>query len=84
MIKQDLKNAWISLSKKYPDALGIFVVQCIDMSSSLYGNNWIIPYGPNNTFKDIPLPDQVILTHGSPSSASKLIGSVSKEYINNV
>ena len=34
--------------------IGFMLLECVDMSSSRLGDLTILPYGPNNTFKEPP------------------------------
>jgi hypothetical protein len=47
---------------------GFMLLQCVDLSSSRLGSRVILPYGPNNTFKEPP--DHPISPRGLASDMS--------------
>lgn len=49
---------------------GFMLLRCVDMSSSRLGSRVILPYGPNNTFKEPP--DHCISPRGLASDMSEV------------
>jgi len=49
---------------------GFMLLRCVDMSSPFFGQRTILPYGPNNTYKDVP--DHHISPRGLASDMSEV------------
>lgn len=53
---------------------GWMLLECQMMDSSLLGGLTILPYGPKNTWRTLPCPDQPISPRGLASDMSICIG----------
>jgi hypothetical protein len=52
--------------------IGFMLLQCVMMDSSYFGSHTIMPFGPNNTHKE--LPDLPISPRGMASDMSIVVG----------
>lgn len=55
------------------------MLECEDMSASRFGDRVILPFGPNNTYKDVPPRDAVISPRGLASDSSCPIAWIGRE-----
>lgn len=52
---------------------GWFIAECQMLDSSWMGQLVILPYGPNNTFKEVPPPHQAFSPRGLASDMSTAV-----------
>lgn len=62
---------------------GWFLAECQDMSSSAMGSLVILPYGPQNTFKEVPDPGRVFSPRGLASDMSTAVAFLAVEDLPN-
>lgn len=56
------------------EPIGWILLECQNMSSSHAGQYAILPYGPENTVKALPLPTDLISPRGVARDTSTVIG----------
>lgn len=57
---------------------GWFLSECHDMCSSKFGNQVILPYGPNNSYKEIPA-NGLVKPHAGSGCTYTVVATLSRE-----
>jgi len=53
LMDEEVRDAIREQCSKH-NATGVIIFECVDLSSSLIGDKFAIPYGPDNTIKSVP------------------------------
>ncbi len=62
--------------ERYPGLAGWVLLQFIDMGSSRLGHQIILPYGPSNTLKAVPGPQEIVHPYGLSSDSASVVGVI--------
>jgi hypothetical protein len=75
---EELRKTLLAQKERY-QPLGWVLLECANFNSSKFGDLWILPYGPNNTYKSIP--DHPISQRGLASDMSTVVGNLPAEVL---